>query len=66
MGGNTICAMPLQMMMDSSAQLVMIGKRLAHDLGLATTNLEPCPFYHCHLNNGVRNVLVVIPSSHCN
>ena len=32
------------MMMDSGAQPVMIGKRLAQELGLATEDVAPCPF----------------------
>ena len=43
-GGNTTWATPLQVMMDSGAQLVMIGKWCAQDLDLTATNLEPCPF----------------------
>ena len=31
-------------MMDSGAQPVMIGRRLAQDLGLSAADLKPCPF----------------------
>ena len=43
-GGNPTRATPLRVMMDSGAQPVMIGKRLAQDLGLTAADLEPCPF----------------------
>jgi len=44
MGGNTTHVTPLRVMMDSDAQLVMIGKKLAQKLGLTIVDLEPCPF----------------------
>jgi len=43
-GDNTTRATPLRVMMDSGAQPVMIGKRLAQELGLSAADLEPCPF----------------------
>lgn len=43
-GGNATRATPLRVMMDSGAQPVMIGKRLAQELGLSAADLEPCPF----------------------
>ena len=42
--GNTTRATPPRVMLDSGAQPVMIGKQLAHDLGLTTADLEPCSF----------------------
>jgi len=43
-GDNTICVMPLHVMMDSGAQPIMIGKKLALELGLTKVDLEPCLF----------------------
>ena len=43
-GGNATRATPVRVMMDFSAQPVMIGKRLAQELGLNADDLEPCPF----------------------
>lgn len=37
-------SMPLNAMMDSDAQLIMIGKLLVIKLGLTTADLIPCPF----------------------
>ena len=42
-GGNATQVAPRCVMMDSKAQPVMIGKRLAHELGLAAKDLAPCP-----------------------
>ena len=42
--GNSTRAIPLRVMLDSGAQLVMIGKQIAQDLGLGAADLEPCPF----------------------
>lgn len=42
--GNIICATFLYIMIDSSAQLVMIDKGLAQELGLTTIDLEPYLF----------------------
>lgn len=38
--GNSTRATPLGVMMDFVAQLVMIGKRLAEELGLTTADLN--------------------------
>ena len=43
-GGNVIRVAPRCVMMDSGAQPVMIGKKLAQKLGLAAKDLAPCPF----------------------
>ena len=40
---RAIRATSLRVMMDSGAQPIMIGKRLANNLGLTPTNLDPCP-----------------------
>ena len=42
--GNPTCATPLCVILDLRAQLVMIGKQLAQDLGLIVADLEPCLF----------------------
>lgn len=43
-GGNTIPVAPQCMMIDSGAQLVMIGKKFAKELRLTADDLAPCPF----------------------
>ena len=43
-GGNPIRVAPQSVMMDSGAQPVMIGKKLAHELRLTADDLAPCPF----------------------
>ena len=43
-GNSSIRATPLRVLLDSGAQPVMIGKRLADDLGLTVADFEPCPF----------------------
>ena len=42
--GNATRVAPRCVMMDSGAQPVMIGKKLAQELGLAAEDLAPCPF----------------------
>ena len=42
-GGNATRVAPRCVMMDSGTQPVMIGKKLAQELGLAAENLAPCP-----------------------
>ena len=43
-GGKATRVAPRYVMMDSGAQLVMIGKKLTQELGLAAKDLAPCPF----------------------
>ena len=43
-GGNPIRVAPQCVMMDSGAQPVMIGKKLAQELRLTAHDLTPCPF----------------------
>ena len=43
-GGNTTGATPLQVIMATCVQLVMIGKQFAQELGLSAINLERCLF----------------------
>jgi hypothetical protein len=43
-GGNSVRVAPQYMMMDSKAQLIMIGKKLGHNLRLTVDDLAPCPF----------------------
>lgn len=43
-GCNITRATPSWVMMDTWAQLVMLGKHLAQELNLTTSDLEPCPF----------------------
>ena len=43
-GGNATRVAHHCMMMNSGAQSVMIGRRLAQELGLAAEDLAPCPF----------------------
>ena len=43
-GGNPIRVAPQCVMIDSGAQLIMIGKKLAHELRLTAHDLTPCPF----------------------
>ena len=43
-GGNPIRVAPQCVMMDSGAQSVMIGKKLAQELRLTAEDLVPCPF----------------------
>lgn len=42
--------------MDTQAQPIMIGKLLANALGLATSDLEPCPLTILTLFNGMERV----------
>ena len=42
--GNTIQVAPQSVMMDSGAQLVVIGKKLTQKLWLTADDLAPCPF----------------------
>ena len=43
-GGNPIHVGPLCRMMDSGAQLIMIGTNLAQELWLMANDLNPCSF----------------------
>ena len=43
-GGNATRVASRCVMMDSGAQPVMIGKGLAHELGLVAEDLAPCPY----------------------
>ena len=43
-GGNPIQVAPQCVMMDSGAEPVMIGKKLAQELRLTADELTPCPF----------------------
>jgi hypothetical protein len=43
-GGNPIRVAPQYVMMDSGAQPVIIGKKLAQELQLTADDLAPCPF----------------------
>ena len=43
-GGNATRVAHCCMIMDSGVQLVMIGKMLAQEMGLAAEDLVPCPF----------------------
>lgn len=43
-GVNTIQVAPHNVMIDSGAQPVIIGKRLAQELRLTVEDLAPCPF----------------------
>lgn len=43
-GGNTTRAISLQVVMNSDAHHVMIGKQLAQELGLGVSDLEPFSF----------------------
>ena len=42
--GDSSCAYPNRVLLDTGAQLVMLGRRLANELGLVPHDLDPCPF----------------------
>lgn len=43
-GINTTCATLLQVIINSGAQPIMIGKQHVQDLGLTIADLDPCQF----------------------
>ena len=42
--GDSSCAYPKRVLLDTGAQPVMLGRRLANELGFVPHDLDPCPF----------------------